>query len=159
MIVIILLALCWVIVLVPSFVKPRFESSPLASIGEFERSMGILASTRHGRQHVPGRWVMVPKGMRATEEGSALRSRRQRVVQRRRRAFVRLLAAALATLVLGLIPGLRALLMAHVVLDVALGLYVLQLRRWRTAELERARVVRALPRSEPLPQGTDEAAG
>lgn len=142
--IIVLLALCWAIVLVPSLTRPRFESSPISSVGDFERSMGILASTRYGRQQVPGRWVMVPKGMAASP-----RTRRQRLIQKRRRIFVRLVFAAAATLVLGLIPPLRSLLLAHLALDVAVAVYVVQLRRWHRAEIERARVLRAMPTARP----------
>jgi hypothetical protein len=138
--VIVLLALAWGVVLLPTVARPRFESSPISSVGEFERSMGILASTRYGRQQVPGRWVMVPKGM------SNPRSRRARLIEKRRRTFLRLLIAASATLVLGLIPALRVLWLAHLGLDVAIAGYVFQLRRWRAAEIQRARVLRALPK-------------
>ena len=61
--VILLLALAWAVVLVPSLVKPKFESSPIDGVRNFERSMGILANARHGRQQIPGRWVMVPKDL------------------------------------------------------------------------------------------------
>jgi fatty acid desaturase len=85
---------------------------------------------------------MVPKAMRAQPK-----SRRARVVERRRRAFVRLVFAAVATLVLGLVPPLRPLLLAHLALDVVLAGYVLRLRHWARAEQQRRRVVRRLPTS------------
>jgi hypothetical protein len=106
--------------------------------------MGILASTRHTPQP-PGRWVMVPKDMASPKR------RRERVMFRRRRIFARLLLLAGVTLVLGLIPPLRVVLMAHLGVDLALVVYVFQLRRWRKAELERALVVHEL-----APEGVDD---
>lgn len=144
--VIVLLLLAWAVVLVPSILGPRIVSSPIDGVRSFERSMGILESARRGQDQPPGRWVMLPKGMR-----EAPQRRRSRVVRRRRQNFQRLVLAAATTLILGLIPGLRALWMAHIALDVALALYVLQLRRWRLAELQRARVVHPLPTEQPHP--------
>lgn len=140
-----LLALAWAVVLVPSAMRPRFESSPIDGVREFERSMGILENARRG-QRVPGRWVMVPKDL-----PQAPKRRRSRVVRRRRQNFVRLLSLAGLTFVLGLVPGLHVLLLAHLAVDAAIALYVLQLRRWHRAEVDRARTVRAL-RAEPPPQ-------
>lgn len=111
--------------------------------------MGILANTRSG---VPGRWVMVPKDR--DDAPSGLVRRRNRVIRRRRDAFQRLVVSAGATLVLGIIPPLNALLWIHLFVDALLVIYVVQLRRWRAAELQRARVVRQLPPEIDL---TDEA--
>jgi len=127
--VILLLALAWAVVLVPSLLKPRFESSPIDSVGNFERSMGILASARHGRTHIPGRWVMVPKDL---PQGP--KRRRNLVIQRRRRNFYRLIIVMVASLILGAVPGLRFFLWVSLASFGALGLYVVQLRRWHAAE-------------------------
>jgi len=91
--------------------------------------MGILASTRYGKQQVPGRWVMVPKDL-----PQAPRRRRNRLIRKRRQNFLRLVVAALGTLTLGLIPGLHVILYANLAVDVLLVGYVVQLRRWHTAE-------------------------
>jgi|GEM_PF-5108021 len=95
--------------------------------------MGVLASAR-GATGVPGRWVMVPKA-----ETSAPARRRNRVVRRRRQTFARLVTAALSTLMVAFF--FHAFFLAHLAADVALAGYVLQLRRWRLRELQRARVV------------------
>jgi hypothetical protein len=110
-------------------VRPRFESSPMDGVRNFERSMGILASTRYGKQQVPGRWVMVPKDL-----PQAPRRRRNRIIRKRRQNFLRLIGLAAGTLVIGLIPGLHVLLWAHLITDLVLAGYVLQLRRWATHE-------------------------
>jgi hypothetical protein len=127
--VILLLALAWAVVLVPSLLKPRFESSPIDGVRNFERSMGILANARHGRQQIPGRWVMVPKDL---PQGP--KRRRNLVIQRRRRNFLRLAIVAVSSLILGVIPGIHYFLWVNLVADVAVALYVVQLRRWHAAE-------------------------
>ena len=55
--------------------------------------MGILASARHGRTHIPGRWVMVPKDL---PQGP--KRRRNLVIQRRRRNFYRLIIVLFSAL-------------------------------------------------------------
>jgi len=124
-----LLALAWAVVLVPSMVRPKFESSPIDGVRNFERSMGILASTRYGKQQVPGRWVMVPKDL-----PQAPRRRRNRLIRKRRQNFLRLVVFALGTLTVGLVPSLHVVLYAHLAADVLLAGYVVQLRRWHKAE-------------------------
>lgn len=151
LVVIVLLVLAWAVVLGPAFLRPRFEASPEAGIRNFERTLGILASTRHGQQ-VPGRWVMVPKDL-----PQAPRRRRNRVIRRRRQTFTRLLGAAAVTLILGLFPGLHALLWAHVAVDAAVIGYVVYLRRLRAREAERQRVVRELPIDAAEPAQRDAA--
>jgi hypothetical protein len=147
--VILLLALAWAVVLVPSLLKPRFESSPIDSVGNFERSMGILASARHGRQQIPGRWVMVPKDM---QEGP--KRRRNLVIQRRRRNFFRLIIVVFASLILGVIPGLHYFLWVNLAADVVLAAYIVQLRRWHTAE---QKVVPLPPQADPVEQPARDA--
>ncbi|HEX9775096.1 MAG TPA: hypothetical protein VGB83_05910 [Actinomycetota bacterium] len=144
-----LLALAWAVLLLPSALRPRFETSPVNGVREFERSMGILANARSQGGTAPGRWVMSPKGIRSP------RTRRQRVMARRRRVFVRLLWAALVTLALGIVPAMRVVLVAHLALDAALVLYVMQLRRWHLEEERRARVVRPLPSRDQAPARPD----
>ena len=105
--------------------------------------MDVLASTRSGRNHPPGRWVMVPKDL-----PNAPKRRRERILLRRRRAFERLLVAAVGTLILGLIPHLHLLLYLNLALDLAVVGYVAQLRRWRGRERQRREVVRPLPATD-----------
>lgn len=82
---------------------------------------------------------MVPKDLPA-----APARRRTRIVARRRRTFERLLVAAAATLLLGLLPWLHVMLYAHLAADIAIVGYVVQLKRWRAAEIERARKVHSI---------------
>ena len=98
-------------------------------VRNFERSMGVLASTRYGKQQIPGRWVMIPKDI-----PQAPRRRRNRIIRKRRQNFLRLIVLAVGTLVIGLIPGLHVLLYAHLITDLTLAGYVLQLRSWAKHE-------------------------
>lgn len=131
--VILLLLVAWAVVLVPVFGSKRPSSSPLDGVRRFEQVMGVLANTRGGAA-VPGRWVMVPKS-----ENAAPARRRNRVIRRRRQTFARLVVAAFSTLLVAFF--FHAFVLAHLAADVALAGYVLQLRRWRLREAQRARVV------------------
>lgn len=72
---------------------------------------------------------MVPK-----PDVTAPKRRRSRVIRKRRQTFERLALAAGSTLVIGLIPGLRWFLLLHVIVDVALGVYVGRLLQWKREE-------------------------
>ena len=76
---------------------------------------------------------------------AGLPSPRRRALRRRRDILVGLLATSGLTLVLGVLPSLRALLMAHLVVDVLLVAYVALLIRQRTLAAEREMKVRFLP--------------
>ncbi len=138
------LALIWAMLLIPSMLRERLESSPIEGVRSFERSMGILASTRKG-SGPPGRWIMVPR----SDVTQPVR-RRGRVIRRRRQNFERLLAVAGATLVLGFVPALRWMFFVHLAVDAVLGLYVARLLRWKRDEEQRARVVTSLPTEQPV---------
>ena len=138
------LALIWAMLLIPSMLRERLASSPIEGVRSFERSMGILASTRKGASP-PGRWIMVPR----SEVTQPVR-RRSRVIRRRRQNFERLLAVAGVTLVLGFVPALRWMWLVHLAVDGLLGFYVTRLLRWKRDEDERARVVTPLPTEQPV---------
>ena len=137
------LALIWAMLLVPSVFRSRLASSPIDGVRSFERSMGVLASTRK-EPNPPGRWIMVPR----SEVTQPVR-RRGRVIRRRRQNFERLLILAGVTLVLGLVPALRWMLFVHLAVDGVIGIYVARLLRWKRDEEERARVVTPLPAEPP----------
>jgi hypothetical protein len=141
------------VVLLPPVIKPRLESSPIDGVRDFERSMGILANTRHGSAQTRGRWVMLPKDLE-----QAPRRRRNRVIRRRRQNFLRLIGLAFTTLVLGIVPGWGFFLIAHLGVDLVLAVYIVQLRRWHKAEIQREQVVRELPSEEQKPPETERKA-
>jgi hypothetical protein len=76
---------------------------------------------------------------------AGLPSPRRRALRRRRDILVGLLATAGLTLLLGILPALRAMLMVHLVVDVLLVAYVALLIRQRTLAAEREMKVRFLP--------------
>ena len=133
--------------LLPSILRTRLETSPVEGVRSFERSMGILANTRKAQsQHAgsPGRWIMVPR----SEVTQPVR-RRSRVIKRRRQNFERLLVVAGITLALGFVPALRWMWFVQLGVDGMLGFYVSRLLRWKRDEEERSRVVTPLPAEEP----------
>lgn len=70
---------------------------------------------------------MVPK------EVTAPTQRRSRVIERRRKMFVRLLAVASVTLAAGFVPVLRWVWVAHAATDLLLGVYIWRLLQWKQA--------------------------
>jgi hypothetical protein len=135
------LVIIWVAFLIP-FGSRR--ASPAATVEEFERKMGILADAN--RQSA-GRWVLVP---RKGERFMGPRDReRVRVRRRRKRILVVLLESTAVTLLIGLFPPLRSMLVLTAVLAGVLVLYVLLLLQLRVQEVRRIRLHRArLARAE-----------
>jgi hypothetical protein len=149
----VLLALVWAIVLIPSLLRPRLQSSPVNGVRDFERRMGILASARR-RQGTSGRWIMVPK-----PDVTAPKRRRSRLIRKRRQTFERLLVAAAGTFVLGLIPGMHWFLLLNAAVDVGVLLYVSQLLKWKRQEHEPVPTSGSIPEvREPahVPAGLDD---
>jgi hypothetical protein len=85
--------------------------------------------------------------VRATSSPSAARSR---TIRRRRDVLSALVVAVLATLVLGLLPAFRVMLVAHLVADVLLAAYVALLIHQRNVAAERDLKVRFLPQAHRL---------
>jgi type III secretory pathway component EscV len=75
---------------------------------------------------------------------------RSRTLRRRRDVFTALLGAAAVSLVLGLVPAFRVLLLVHLAVDVLLVAYVALLIRQRSLAAEREMKVRFLPESRPM---------
>ena len=173
--VLVILALIWVAVLVPPIIRRRSERRPADSISAFRRQLTVLRRTRPyapARGLVPERprahaYVAGPaapvtslsarRSMATARARQArpvapralavagLPSTRTRTLRRRRDVFVVLLGAAVLTLLLGLIPALRVVLYAHLVVDVLLGAYVALLVRQRGVAAEQDMKVRFFP--------------
>ena len=75
---------------------------------------------------------------------------RRRTLRRRRDVFTALLGMAAVSLLLGLVPAFRVLLLVHLAVDVLLVAYVAMLIRQRTLAAEREMKVRFLPESRPM---------
>lgn len=111
-ILVILLAAVWGALFLPALLRTRRSASPIVSVGMFRTSMRALSGGRSGR------WVVMPLDAQDKE-----RMRRE-TVARRRKTFLALLWTAGASLILGLIPGLRFLLTIHLMTDLALAGFV-----------------------------------
>jgi hypothetical protein len=85
----------------------------------------------------PERPAARPVSRRAPASNSASAQRRRMAKKRRRDVFFALVAAALGSLVLGLIPGLRVMLYVQVLCDLLLAAYVMLLVRMRNLAAER----------------------
>lgn len=148
--VIVLLALVWAAVLVPSVVRARLSTSPADGVRRFEHTMGLIESTRRPKPPASGRWIMVPRNT------SSSARRRARIVRRRRQMFVRMLAFAGTTLILGLLPHLHILLFLHVATDASIAYFVLRLVRLKTTERKGTRLLVAVPPVEDVAGHPDE---
>ncbi|MGH2829933.1 MAG: hypothetical protein ACRDJM_05570 [Actinomycetota bacterium] len=137
---VLVLAAIWAVVLLPSLLRSRISSSPIDGVRNFEQVMGVLGGTRSARRghNASGRWVMVPRDVTAPK-------RRARVIQRRRRMFVRLVAVALLTLPLGAVPSLRWVWFVQLATDATLGLYVWRLLQWKRDEAAQAEPAHLVP--------------
>lgn len=140
-IVLVLLAGLWASILLPGALRPRWRTSPQASISAFERTMSVIAP-RPPAEHGPGRHVLVL----AHPHSLTGRSKRARLLARRRAALARLaglcvVAAALALSFGGLLTWLFA------AVAVVLVGYVAVLRQQRSRRAEARRKVRALRRA------------
>lgn len=137
---IVILALAWALVILPGALRSR-RSSPIGSVGTFERAMDVLARRDNPRAG-DGRVIYVPREAdRLT--GDRIR-RRNAVIHRRRRMFLRLVAATGLALPVSALFGGRAWLL-FLASAVALVVYVGLLRRWKVLSEEAADVVRRLP--------------
>ena len=101
-----------------AFLLPR-RSSPTDSVKDFERNMELLADTEsHGR----GRWIISPrKGMAFVGPRARAKARAR---ERRRRVFVFLLESIVLTLLIGIVPPLRAMWYATGALLALLAMYL-----------------------------------
>lgn len=142
----VVLALVWAAVLLPSMLRAKLESSPIDGVRSFERSMGILATARNRKAERPGRWIMVPRS-----DVTAPVRRRSRVIRRRRQNFERLLGVAAVTLLLGFVPQLRWMWFVHLAVDGALGLYIARLLKYKREEQERVAKVTDITMTEQPP--------
>jgi hypothetical protein len=155
-VVLLFLAGIWAAVLIPPILRARTEGRPADSIGSFRRQLHVLERT--GPVTVPPANRLLSSQGSASPAGPVLNltgaspvvtyprpSRTSMARKRRRDVFYALSSAMGATLVLGLLPGMRALLAVHLVLDVLFVAYVALLVRMRNLAAEREMKLRFLP--------------
>lgn len=146
--VLLILAVVWAAVLVPPMLRSRADGRPSDSISQFRRHLRVLhRTTPHGLapvgQTIPPvatPYYGAPVTMRAADLS------RRRAQERRKVVLVGLLGLMGATLVLGLLPPLRLLLVAHVITDLLFAAYCALLVRMRSVATEREQKLRFLPR-------------
>ena len=146
--VLLILAVVWAAVLVPPMLRSRADGRPSDSISQFRRHLRVLhRTTPHGLapvgHSIPP--VSSPYGSPITMRAADLS--RRRAQERRKMVLVGLLGLMGGTLLLGLLPPLRLLLVAHVLLDVLFATYCALLVRMRSLASEREQKLRFLPRN------------
>jgi hypothetical protein len=158
-VVLLILAVVWAAVLVPPWLRNRADARPADSISAFRHRLSVLERTGpvgarrvplvSSRPDVAG---FVPMARRAAPR-SALSSvsARARTQRRRRDIFVGMVAAMVASLVLGFIPALRILWVVHLLVDFLFVTYVALLVHMRNQAAEREMKVRFLPGRAPEP--------
>jgi hypothetical protein len=123
-----LLVMIWAV-----FLLPHRSRSPASSVEAFERKMNLLADANRST----GRWVLVPqRGERFLGPRERYRARARR---RRRHVFVALIDATLLTLLMGLFPPFRIMLIATGILVILLLGFTSVLVQIRFAEDAAAR--------------------
>lgn len=126
----------WAAFLIPAG-RRRTEAH---TVDDFERRMELLATA--GVHGTTGRWIVTPrKGVRFL--GPADRHR-ARVRQRRKRVLVFLIEALVLSLLIGLVPPLRSIWWASLVLGVMLFAYLYMLLAIK-AHAKRPREIDAPP--------------
>lgn len=143
-VVLLILAIVWAVFLIPQVVRFRTDQRPADSIGAFHRQLHVLGRTTPGGRAAPMRPVYAaqPWSARPVRRPAAVHASTRR---RRRQILQGLLTVMGATLLLGMIPWFRSLLVLHVVADVLFVAYVALLMRARTLAEERREKVRYLP--------------
>lgn len=158
--VLVILALVWAAVLIPPALRARAENRPSDSILAFHRQLGTLRRTGPRDELAGGSDVAASLASLARHRPPTYAAQHHWVPphvsdrrplsptarRRRRDVLVGLSTAAGATLVLGMLPSLRWLLVVHVMTLALLGGYVALLVRHRNRAMEQASKVRFLSR-------------
>ena len=170
------LAAIWAAVLIPPAIRSRAERRPGRSVLSFNRQLSVLERTAPYTRRAGGdHWyrpraasplapvhgpVRTPRGsaigganrapVRPLRAPSASSAARSRTIRRRRDVLSALVVAVFATLVLGLLPAFRVMLLFHVVADLLLVAYVALLIHQRNVAAEREMKVRFLPNAHRL---------
>ena len=144
--IVVALGIIWAAFLLPSSRRMR---SLRGGVEDFERKMGLLAET--GTQGA-GRWIITPRKGTAFIGPAARAEARAR--DRRRQVFEILLESIGITFLMGLVPPLRPVWSATVLLLVLLGAYVwllLAMKQQSGSDRARQMVQPANPPERPRP--------
>lgn len=152
--VLILLAIVWAIVLVPPLVRNRAELRPGSSVTSFRQDLAVIGRTTPTSSLRPPSLPGVGPRAAAARSGAPLAGTPSgRAAARKRRRDVLFTLAGLAgfTFLLALAFG-GAMLVLHVLVDIALGgyLYLLvQMRKLAEEQAVKVRYLAAPPQSQP----------
>ena len=148
--IVVILAVAWIVVLVPPLLRSRSDGRPSTSIGSFRQQLATLSRTGPERRAVvrplhrempratyPPRLAAVPQHRRAPV-GYSVRSSRADVKRRRQNVLVALLATAAFTAIGGFVFGVGPLIGVNLIVDALLVFYVYLLVQLRRAEEDRA---------------------
>lgn len=138
-VVVVILAIAWAAVLVPPILRARARNRPGDSVTEFHRRLNVLRRTGGFAPPTPA-----PIGPVLVAPVHAPRVMRNSARRRRHDVFVTLLAAVVATGLLGFVPALRLLWVFHAVADVLFVTYIGLLIRLRNFHAEREMKIRYL---------------
>lgn len=149
--VLLVLAAIWGAVIIQQ-VRSRVDVRPVDSIVDFRRQLSVLRRTSPlaSSQAAPAALAEMyhrstPQHYAAPATLSPSAARRMRTQRRRREVFYSLAGGSAATLLLGLVPGLHAVLMVHLLVDIAFVGYLAALVRFRNVAAEREMKLRFLP--------------
>ncbi|HWE56631.1 MAG TPA: hypothetical protein VG435_14050 [Acidimicrobiales bacterium] len=176
--VLLLLALVWGALLI-SWLRNRTSTTFGDSVGSFRRDLNVLQRTSPTTVRPANRLSDGPSrrspGLLTTSSSPTRASvrtrpmaantvalRRRQTQKRRRDVFFALLAGALGSLVIALVPGMSIMWSAQVLFDLLLGSYVAVLIRMRNQAAEREMKLRYMPAQRPVPRARvtyDFAAG
>ncbi len=136
--VLLVLALIWAAALLPPLIKSRLEGHPNESIGRFRRHLRVLEVTSPAASSLAHSPVLIASGGSPSSVMPARwaqEARRLRRLRRRQQVARTLLTVMAATVVLGLLPSLRPLLVVHVVADLVFVAYLALLARARKQQV------------------------
>jgi len=150
-VVLLVLAGIWGAVIIQQ-VRSRVDVRPVDSIVDFRRQLSVLRRTSPfvSSQAAPAALAdmyerSTPQHLVAPATLSPATATRLRTQRRRREVFYSLAGGSAATLLLGMVPGLHAVLMVHLLVDIAFVGYVAALVRFRNMAAEREMKLRFLP--------------
>jgi hypothetical protein len=148
-VVLLVLAAIWGAVIIQQ-VRSRVDVRPVDSIVDFRRQLSVLRRTSPigSPQAAPAALADIynrPIVQAAPMSASGGTARRMRTQRRRREVFYSLAGGSVATLLLGMVPGLHAVLMVHLLVDIAFVGYLAALVRFRNVAAERDMKLRFLP--------------
>ena len=144
---VVVLAVMWIVVLVPPLLRSRAIGRPSSSVGDFRRQLSTLQSTTppvrssYGSSHLrPVAAYRSPTGgtRTAVRPVSAPTAARSAVKQRRQNILVGLVTSAALTAIVGFGMPIRAVGLANLVIDVLLVSYIYLLLQIKKTEQAKA---------------------